>query len=116
MVAVDDGTAQLGTDLIKLVAEGGHLVGAVLIAGDDLIDGVDDDGNVALLRRSTDEFRRQLVHGDGVATQVPNGYAVLGRRSHGLSHVPEPVQAGRPVQLQIDIHDLALSAFESHPG
>lgn len=72
MMAVDDGAVQLGANLVELVAEMGHLVGAVFVTSDDLINGVDDDSRVILLRGPADELRRQLVHRDGFAPQFPN--------------------------------------------
>lgn len=101
MVTVDDGAVQLGADLVELIAEVGHLVGAVFVTSDDLINWVDDDGRVVLLGCPTDELRRQLVHRDGFAAQFPNVDIgnVVGRPSQGVIHVLEAVQTARPVQF-----------------
>ena len=72
VVAVDHRTAQLGAHLVELVAEMCHLVGTVLVAGDDLVNGVDDDGNEVLLFRPTNQFRCKFVHRFGYATQMPH--------------------------------------------
>ena len=118
VVAIDDGAAQLGADLIELVAEGGHLVGGILVAGDHLIDRVDDDGEVAFLRRPADQARGQLIHGDAAAAQVPDIQIgkMLRPPAQGVVHIPEAVQAGGPVQLQIHIQHPALGTVEAQPG
>ena len=63
---------QLRTNLVELVAEIRHLVSTVLITGDDLVYRVDDDNVVIFLFRAPDQFRRQFVHGYGLASQVPD--------------------------------------------
>ena len=55
VVAVDHGTAQLRADLVELVAKMRHLIGAVLVAGDDLVNGVDDDSDVLLFLGTADQ-------------------------------------------------------------
>ena len=54
MMAVYDRAAKLCADLIELVAEVCHLISAVLIAGDDLINWVDDDSDVVFLGSPSD--------------------------------------------------------------
>ena len=105
VVAVDHRTAQLGAHLVELVAEMCHLVGTVLVAGDDLVNGVDDDGNVLLFLGSPDKLRGKPVHGFCHAAEIPdvNATEIRRRQFHCLIHVPEPVQAARPIQFQIDV-------------
>ena len=93
MVAVNDRTAQLGTYLIKLIAEFRHLVGTVLVAGDDLVNRVNDDCDIVLFHGPTYQLGCQLIHRDGAATEVPNVDApqVLRGVSQGLVYVPETV-------------------------
>ena len=64
-MTVNHRTAQLGTNLIELIAEVGHLIGAVLVAGNDLVDRVNDDRCVVLLFCSADQLRSKLVHYGG---------------------------------------------------
>ena len=117
MVTVDDGAVQLGADLVELVAEVGHLVGAVFVACDDLINRVDDDGRVVLLGCPADELRRQLVHGDGFAAQLPDVDVgnVVGWPSQGVVYVFKAVQTARPVQFQVDVQDAPLGAVPVEP-
>ena len=68
VMAVDHGHAQLRADLIELITEIGHLVCTVLITCDDLVDRIDDDGNVILLGSPADEHGRQFIHGPGLAS------------------------------------------------
>ena len=113
-MAVDHGAVQCAAHKVKLVAELGHLVGAVLVAGDHLINGVQHHGHVALFLGPADELGGQLVHGHGRTAQVPdvNVFQVLRRQAHGGVHILEAVQAGGPIQLQIDVQYLALGAGE----
>ena len=101
-------------DKVELVAELCHLVGRVLVAGDDLINGVEDHGGVAFFLGPADELWGQLVHGHGRAAQIPDVDVpqVLRGQIEGGVHVLEAVQAGGPVQLQIDVQYLALCAGE----
>ena len=114
VMAVDHGAVQCAAHKVKLVAELGHLVGAVLVAGDYLINGVQHHGHVALFLGPADELGGQLVHGHGRTAQVPdvNVFQVLRRQAHGGVHILEAVQAGGPIQLQIDVQHLALGAGE----
>ena len=118
-MAVDHGAVQRAAHKVELVAELCHLVGRVLIAGDDLINGVENHGGVAFFLGPADELWGQLVHGHGRAAQVPDVDAsqVLRGQAEGGVHVLEAVQAGGPVQLQIDVQYLALCAGEpAQPG
>ena len=110
VVAVDDGTVQFPADQVKLVAELGHLVSAVFIAGDDFIDRVQHNGQVAFLGSPADQAGSQLIHGDGGTAQVPDVDVgkVPGRQVQGFVYIFEAVQAAGAVQFQIDIKHLAL--------
>lgn len=98
VVAVDHGTVQRTADKVELVAELCHLVGAVLVTGDDLVDGVEDDGGVTLFPGPADELGGQLVHGDGSTAQVPdvNVPQVLRGQAEGSIHILEAVPGRRP--------------------
>ena len=61
-MAVDNRTPQLGTDQVKLITEFCHLVSGVFIAGNDLVDRVDDDRQVLLLLCPVNQFWSQTVH------------------------------------------------------
>ena len=119
VVAVDDGTGQLPANLIKLVAEDRHGLGAVLVAGDDLIDGVQNDGDVAFFTGPADELRGEFIHGHGRTAKVPDVDAgqILRRQLHGCVYVPKAVQAAGPIQLQIDVQHPPLGAGKAvHPA
>ena len=118
VMAVDNCSVQLRTNLVELVAEIRHLVRTVLIAGDDLIDRVDDDNVVVLLFRAPDQLRSEFVHRYRFASQVPdiNVSEVLCGDSERFVDILEAVQAACAVQLKIDVQDLALSAFETQPA
>ena len=114
VVAVDDGAAQLTADQIELVAKLGHLVSAVLVAGDDFINRVQYHRNVALLGGPADEPRGQLVHRHRRAAQVPHidaAHVVRGIAQCRV-HILEAVQAAGAVEFQVDVHHLALGAAE----
>ena len=114
-MAVDHGTVQRAAHKVELVAELCHLVGRVLVTGDDLINGVEDHGGVAFFLGPADELWGQLVHGHGRAAQIPDVDVsqVLRGQAEGGVHVLEAMQAGGPVQLQIDVQYLALCAGET---
>ena len=119
VVAVDDGTFQLPADQVELVAELGHLISAVLIAGDDFVDGVQHHSQIPLFGRPADQPRGKLVHRHRGTAQVPHVDAahVIGRIPQGIVHILETVQTGCPVQLQVDVQHLALGAVEpTQPG
>ena len=117
MMAVDRRTLQLRTDFVELVAEPRHLFRAVLVAGNDLVDRVDNNGRIIPFLGPPDEFRRQLVHRYGLASQVPDINVLQGRRPHpdGFVDVTEPMQAAGPVQLQVDVHHTAFCTFSAEP-
>ena len=66
-MAVDGGTPGLGTDFVELIAEQCHVGSLVLIAGDDLVDGVDDDGVKVLIAHTAHELGHQLVQRHSLA-------------------------------------------------
>ena len=109
VVAVDHGAVQFRADAVKLIAEGRHLVRAVFVAGDHLIDGIDDYGGIAFFLGPSDQLRRQLVHGAAAPAQVPDVDCVRvpGRNAQGFVHVLEAVQAGGPVQFQVHVQHAA---------
>ena len=117
VMAIDNRHTQFCTDLVKLVAEVGHLVRAVLVAGDDFINGVNHNGYVVLLGGPAYEHRSQFVHRPGLTTQVPdiNVFKVVRFPSESLVHIPETVQTAGPIQLQIHIQDSPLGALPSQP-
>ena len=95
MVAVDHGTAELCADLVKLVAEVRHLIGAVLVARDDLVYRVDHYCYVVLFLRSAYELWCKLIHWHTASSQVPDVYfaEVVGLDLHRCVHVFKTVQA-----------------------
>lgn len=114
VMAVNHGAFQLFRYFVKLVAEMSHLVSTVLITGDDLVNRVDDHRRVILLGRPADKLRRQLVHGDSLPSKIPyvDISQILRREGKRFIHIPETMQAGRPVQFQIAVKHIALSALE----
>ena len=117
MVAVDDGAAELVAHLVKLIAEARHLLGAVLVAGEHLVDRVDDHGDKALFGSAADQHRRELVHRYRPTAQVPdiNASDVVGRLTERLVHVDKAVITACLVKFQVDIHHLALRAVPTEP-
>ena len=118
MVTVDDRTPQLGTDQVKLITEFCHLVSGIFIAGNDLIDRVDDDGEVLLFLCPVNQFWSQTVHRHRFAAQVPDIDAPQVFRCYLQSgiNILEPVQTGRPVQFQIDIQHPTLCTLPAKPA
>ena len=118
VVAVDGRAAELGAHLVKLVAEVRHLIGGVLVAGDDLVNGVDDDRDVVLLDRSANEFRREPVHRHGLAAQVPDVDVaeVLRLPAETAVHILKTVQAGSAVKLEVDVQHSALCTVKAEPA
>ena len=104
-MAVNHRTPQLPADQVELVAELGHLIGGVFVAGQHLVDGVQDHRDVAPVFGPADQFGGQLVHGHRSPPQVPQVDPVhmVGGKAQGLVDVGKPVEAGRPVQFQVDI-------------
>ena len=72
VMAIDCSGLKLRADLVKLIAEPGHLVSAVLVAGDDLVDRVHDDSLVTFIFCPPDQLRGQLVHRDAASSEVPD--------------------------------------------
>ena len=59
-------------DAVEEVAELAHLLGLVLVARDDLVDGVQDDaGEAGDGLRAPHDDGRELLEAAGVAAQVP---------------------------------------------
>ena len=114
MMAVNDSAVQLGSDLVELVAEMRHLIGAVFIAGDDLVDRIDDDRRVILLLRPADQLGRQLIHGDRLSSQVPDVdiFQMVGTDAQRCVHIVEAMKAARPVQFEIAVEYIAPSALK----
>ena len=71
MVAVDHSAAQFRTNLIELITEMRHLVSTVFVTGDDFINRIYNDSNIILLCCTPDQLRRQLIHRNRLATQIP---------------------------------------------
>ena len=117
MVTVDDRAAQLIAHFVELITKVGHLICAVLIARDDLVDRVDHDRDIVFLGRTPDQLRRQLIHRYGIPSQVPyiDVVEVLRWDLHGFIHIFESMQTGRSVQLQVDIHDTSLGTLPRQP-
>ena len=117
VMAIDHGTAKLRADAVKLIAEMRHLIRAVFIAGNDLVDRVYDNGNVLLLCRPANELRRELVHRDRLAAQVPyiDVVEVFGLPAERRVNVPEAVQAACAVKLEVHIQDLSPRADPAEP-
>ena len=117
MMTVDGRTPGLCTDLVELIAEERHIAGAVLIAGDDLINRVDDDGIEMLIAHTAHELRHQLVQRHSLAAQIPQD-EVFGT---GLANmecvidIGESVNAAGAVNFQIHIQHTALFAGEAEP-
>ena len=117
VVRVDHGAPQTGRDLVELVAERRHLLGAVFVPRQHLVNGVDDDGRIPPAMGAPDQFRGEPVHGDRMPAKVPDVDRRNGLRqpAEGGIDVPEPVDAGWPVQLQIDVQDRPLPAAPPQP-
>ena len=117
VMAVDHSAAQLSTDLVELVTESGHLVGAVLITGDDLVNRVDNYRQKTAFQGAADQLWCQLVHGHALASQVPDLDVIRVPRLQPQSgvHVGETMDAAGPIQLKVHIQHLALSTGKSHP-
>ena len=117
VVAVDYRTPEFGADLVKLVAKMRHLICAVFIACDDFINRVNDNGDIVFLRSASDELRRELIHRNRLAAQVPHIDVMQVFRSPAERCIDifKTVQAACAVKLEIDIHYLALGTFEAQP-
>ena len=117
MVAIDYRAPQLCADTVELVAELRHLVRAVLIAGYNLVNRVNNNRDVVLLGSAPDKLWRQLVHWHRLAAQVPDINVLQVRRYQveGRVNIFKTMQAARPVKLQVDIQYFALGAVESYP-
>ena len=118
VVAIDHCTAKLCTHLVKLVTEVRHLVRTVLISCDDLIDRVNDDGNIVLFCSPPDQFWCQLIHRDRLTSQIPDidVLQVLWLfYTHSCIHIFETVQTACPVKFQVDIQHFSLCTVPFQP-
>ena len=118
VVTVDGRAAEFGAHLVKLVAEVRHLIGGVLVAGDDLVNRVDNDRDVVLLDGSANQLGREPVHRHGLAAQIPDVDVaeVLRLPAEAAVHVPKTVQAGGAVKLEVDVQHSALCTVEAEPA
>ena len=117
VVTVNSCRAQLCAYLVELVAELSHLVGAVLVTGNDLVNRVYYYSLVVPVLGTSDQLGSQFIHGDGSASQIPDIDVpeASGRDSRGIVDILEPVQTGRPVELQIDVKHSALHTVPAVP-
>ena len=116
-MAVNRRRTHFGADLIKLVTESAHVAGVVFIAGDDLVNRVDDHGGELLVLHAPDQYGNQPVQRQGMPAQVPDDDVVrVWRRKAQLAvDRDEAVDARRRVDLQIHIQDSALGTRETQP-
>ena len=116
-MAVDNSTAKLRTHQIELIAESRHLIGTVFIAGNNLVNGVDDNGNIVFLGCSANQFWCKFVHRYRLATQIPDIQIsdILRAPAHGHVNVIEAVKAASTVKLKVNIKYLSLCAFPAQP-
>ena len=116
-MAVDHAAGQTVGNTVELIAEHGHLISTVLIAGDDLVNGINDNGSISGFLGSPDELWCKLVHRFRLATQVPDVNVLRMRLLdvQCLVHVIEAVQTAVGVQLKVDVENLALCALKTHP-
>ena len=117
MVYIYDRCARLRGDPVELIAELRHLLRRVLVAGQYLIDRVDDNRLVAVLFRPPDKLRNKLVDAFRPPSQVPyiKLLECLAWHACGLADVLKSMQAAIPIQLKIDVQDAPLSAFPADP-
>ena len=117
MVAVDHRTPEVCRDPVELVAEFCHFGRAVLIAGDNLVDRVDHNSGIIVVLCPPEQFGHELVHGDRFSPQVPdiNVFQMMRRNLQCRVNIAEPVQAARPVKLQVDVQDPAALTLPSKP-
>ena len=117
VMAVNRRAAGFRANLIELVAELPHFGRLVLVPGDDLVDGVDDDGIKVLVTYTADEFRHKLVKGNSVSAQVPDDDIL--RFVHGqMEHIvdfEEASDAACRIDFEVDIEHPPLAASEPQP-
>ena len=114
VVTVDHGAIQRSTDKVELVAKLRHLICTVLVTRNDFVDRVKDNRGIPFFLRPADQFWGKLVHRHRCATQVPDVDVrqVVRRITQGCVYIFEAVQAGCPVQLQVDVQHFALRTGE----
>ena len=117
MVAVDGSTSGLGADAVKLVAESAHVRRIIFIAGDDLVNRVDNDRIQPLVSHPPDHLWHQLIQRNRVASQIPD-HDVLGvfhRNLKSLIDLEKTVDGRGRIDLQIDIEHASLPAGKAEP-
>ena len=114
MVAVDDRASQLAADVVELIPEVRHIAGGILIARDDLVNGVDDDRREIHVLTPPDDDLRQLIHRKCLAPEIPHD-EIAGAGVHReilcLIDMLQSVDERLPVDFQIDIEHAALHAL-----
>nr|DAE44311.1 MAG TPA: hypothetical protein [Caudoviricetes sp.] len=115
VVGVDHGTVEFMTDFVELAAEFGHLFRRVFVAGQNLINGVKDDGSKALLLGAADELGGQLVQRHRDAAQIPDRDLVemVRRQTERRVNVREAVHTGIRVEFKVQVQHAALCALEA---
>src|SRR3712207_8590592 len=103
MMAVDGAAPGLRAYLVELVTERAHFGGVVLIARDDLVNGIDDDGVKVLIPHTADEFRHKLIERNGVTSEVPyhNAVRIIYRQTEHLVDFEESVDRACRIDLKV---------------
>ena len=117
MMNVDDRRARLGRYPVEQVAEDGHVPGAVLVARDDLIDGVDDDRRQPLVLHPPDQPGSQFVQRRRLAPQRPDRHLLrlLPVDAQPAEYLLEPGIEAVPVDFQVDVEHLSPPALPAQP-
>ena len=117
-MAVNGRASGFYANLVELITERRHIRGVILVACDDLVDGVDNNGIEVLVSDTADKFRDQLVKRNGVTTQVPNDDVLhmVFWPAQRLIDFHETIDAGCRVDFQIHIQHTALFTGETKPG
>ena len=114
MVAVDDRASQLAADVVELISKVRHIAGGVLIACDDLVNGVDDDRREVHILTPPDDDLCQLIHRERLAPEIPHDeIAGAWMHRHALCPVDvlQSVDERLLIDFQIDIEHAPLSAL-----
>ena len=93
MVAVDGSTAGLGADAVELVTESAHVRRIVFIAGDDLVDRVDNYRIEPLVSHPPDHLWHQLIERNRMTSEVPD-HDVLGVFHRNLKRLIDLEKSG----------------------
>ena len=117
MMTVNRGAAGFRANLVKLVAELPHLGCLVLVPGDDLVDGVDDDRIKVQVTNTADEFWHKLVERNGMSAQIPDDdvFRFVHRQMKGIVNFEEAGDAACRINFEIDIQYPPLAASEPQP-